>query len=60
MPNQNVAATVGKNSVKWTLAMVHTTFLIVTLVFDHYVGDAIRCTKIWINGSWLSMQQIFV
>ena len=60
MPNQNDAAAMGKNSAQWTLGMVHTTLLIVTLAFDHYVGDAMRCTKIWINGSWLSMQQIFV
>jgi hypothetical protein len=50
----------GKNSVQWTLAMVHTTLLIVTLAFDHYVGNAMRCTKIWINKNWLSTQQIFV
>jgi hypothetical protein len=60
MPNRNVAAAMGKNSAQWTLAMVHTTLLIVTLAFDRYVENAMRYTKIWINGSWLSMQQIIV
>jgi len=60
MPNQNVVAAMGRNSVQWTLAMVHTTLLIVTLTFDRYVGNARRCTIIGINGSLLPMQQISV
>jgi len=60
MPNQNVAAAMGNNGAQRTLAMVHTTLRIVTLAFDHYMGNAMRFTKIWISGSWLSMQQIFV